>query len=268
MGWAQKIPGAGGGHNDKFAHLLRYSNHAFYDFRRNQHGDTGTDAAFLAGFPNNAVSWGDGGIKNYAGDSTRLAATAGAGARLALATNVADAVSELFVIARVKFRAGETAETICRGRDGSGDGWSIRTPFGATGATFYAVTTSGGAALRTAEDLRVYQPERWYTYFGAYKSGSYVKVGVDGVWTATSAFANTGLRASTLGMGINRANSFDATSNYNIRFLGVGTTIPSDGDLMVLHHEILENEQEEYLRYGGLLSSVGGGGGSSFLAWF
>lgn len=160
-----------------------------------------------------------------------------------LNSNVLDAVSELFIIARVRFEGSGAAHPLSRGADAAaGSGWSLQCILTATEATFYAVTTSGGAALRTATSANTRAAGQWYTFMAAYKSGSYVKVGVDGVWLATTAITATGLRDSVQGLSINRNNSLTATGNFDIKVLGTGSAIPPDADLLSLHHEIVALE--------------------------
>lgn len=268
MPYVQRFNGSGSGNNQRLPHLTRYCNHALYDFRQNQHGNTSASKECLVpGGATNTIAWGDANHKNWYGDSTGMFATLNSGARFLLTTNVADAVSEVFCIARVKFRHNGTAHVLCRGRDGSGAGWSLQGFHGTGGGQMNAVTTSGGDALRQALDTRSFPADTWITLHYAYKSGAYVRIGDNGVWRTETTFTATGLRASTVGMGINKANNFNATGDFFARFVGVGTAIPNDAALMDIHQEILSNEQFYDINSPALLVP-NAMGGIPLIAWF
>lgn len=177
-------------------------------------------------------------------------------------TNIADAQSEVFVIARVRIQGTDFGGVLGRGRDGgAGSGWSLQIALEPHTATCHAVTMSGGAAARTIQDGIARTPGKWYTLMAAYKSGAYVKVGIDGVWTGTTAFTATGLRDSTQGLNVNRLNSATANGDFDLKVIGIGTAIPPDEILPQLHKEIVALDDYVDIDYGALLTSVGAGGG-------
>lgn len=239
-------------------YLLRWCNHGLYDMRAHLQ----STLQLPLGAPANALTFS--GTPVWDGNHYNIASAASA--YMTAANNIIDAQSEFFVVARVRFEGSNAAHPLERGRDGSGSGWSVQTIMDSGSARFYVVTTSGGAAARTADYSETYVPGQWYTYMGAYKSGSYVKVGVDGIWLDTETFTATGLRSSGQGLSVNRLNSASATGSFDMKLLGMGTAIPTDQDLLNIHQEILALERQPSIEGGVLLTSVGGGGGGGSTA--
>lgn len=256
--------GSGRGGELQGANILHYCTHALYDFRRSHHRDTGGSdtTCFLSGGPKNGAAWGDGSSNNFYGDSLGAFAAVSSAHRLNIVNNILDAQSEVFCIARIKIQVGGWANVCCRGRDGSGAGWSIDGSHDVAGGHMNVVTTSGGDALRSAPYSKVFEHNSWHTVHYAYKSGAYVRSGDSGIWRAETTFAATGLRGSTVGLGINRVNSFNATSNFFLRFWGMGTSVPNDSALESMHLELLASERAYEVPGSALMSSVGASGGS------
>jgi hypothetical protein len=267
MSFPSRIIGYGSGRGGDILRmpLIRWCDHALYDFRRNQHRDTGATEKnmYFLGGAQNGLQWGASNQNNWYGDSTGAFATISTSQRFNITTNIADAQAEAFCIARIKMSAGGFADPFCRGRDGSGSGWSILGAHGLSGGQMNAITTSGGAAARSTSYSKVFEPDVWHTVHYAYKSGAYVRCGDSGIWRSELTFSATGLRNSSVGLGINRHNSFDATANCYYRFYGIGTAIPPDLELLNLHEAILEAERVYDTPGGVLLTSAGGGGGGS-----
>lgn len=223
------------GGDGQYRNLLKWCTHAVWDLRFYL-AIRAHPPILLPGSP-----IGGGGGASWRGDSHRFRSASSQ--YWDITTNIADAISELFVIARVRFEGSGAAHPFGRGADAAaGNGWSLQTILTASEATFHVVTTSGGAALKTATSADTRAPGQWYTYMAAYKSGSYVKVGVDGIWLDTESIATTGIRSSSQGLSVNRNNSLSATGNFDIKMLGIGTTIPADQDLLTLHREIMALE--------------------------
>lgn len=197
-------------------------------------------------------------IPTWNGDHTKMYASISSNCFFTLPIDIANSESEFFWICRAR---GDI-HPISRGRDGSGSGWSILSYCGNGGGEMAVITTTGvGAGFQQATHSSSSGLfNAWTTYMGAYKSGSYVKFGVDGHWKVTTNFVSTGLRASGQGLSINRFNSASATANFDLRFLGLSNFMPSDGACLEMHYELLEYERTpEYLRGGVLLGSAGGG---------
>jgi hypothetical protein len=154
-----------------------------------------------------------------------------------LASDVTDAQSEVFIAALVRVYNGGVFH-VGRGADGSGNGWSIIMESRTADCTSYALTTSTGNTTQSAATSGLVSG-RWTLVTYAYKSGSYIKVGKDGSWHTTSAFAATTLRSSTVGLSIGKANSASTgSSNCECAFVGIGTSIPTDKQLRYIHWAI------------------------------
>lgn len=265
MPYSSPWNGMGGGKPVNLGNLIRICNFGAYDFRQNQNANTSNHNDFSCHTPGgaqNAIAWGSTNQPNWMDYATRTCMSIASSHRFVLLNNIADSQSEVFCVARVAIHRGTGNSILCRGRDGSGNGWSLAGLVSTASMEMNAVTTSGGAAARQAAFIHPFLPEKFYTFYFAYKSGAYVRCGFDGYWRAETTFTATGLRSSSVGMGINKHNSFDATGDSLYRFYGLATTIPSDVDLLNLHEEFLENEATLDLRGAVLLSSVGVGGGS------
>jgi hypothetical protein len=154
-----------------------------------------------------------------------------------LASDVTNAQSEVFIAALVRVYNGGVFH-VGRGADGSGNGWSIIMESRTADCTSYALTTSTGDTTQSAATSGLVSG-RWTLVTYAYKSGSYIKVGKDGSWHTTSAFAATTLRSSTVGLSVGKANSAaTGSSNCECAFLGIGTSIPTDKQLRYIHWAI------------------------------
>lgn len=267
MSFPSRTIGYGSGRGGEFLHnaLMRWCGHALYDLRRNQYRDTGGSdkTVMVAGGPVNGLAWGSSLENNWYGDSTGMFASVDASHRFVISNNISDAQSEVFCIARIMLRPGLDAHMMSRGRDGSGNGWSMQGNTDAAGGVTHVVTTSGGDALRSASYSRVNEVNTWLTVHFAYKSGAYVRCGRNGLWLAETTFSATGLRSSSVGLGINKNNSFNATGNFFCRLWGMGTAVPPDLELLNLHEAILESERVYETPGGVLLSSVGVAGFAS-----
>lgn len=192
-----------------------------------------------------------------------MSAVQSTGCYYTIPVDIANSEAEFFYMCRARAIPDGSVHPIGRGRDGSGAGWSIASYGSGSGGEMAVVTTAGtspGLKTATLSDFGGI-PGVWYTYHGAYKSGSYVKFGINGIWGATTAHASTTLRASSQGLSINRFNSANATGEYDLRFLGLATAVPTDAELLALHYDILELERDSAFDYGGLLTSIGAGGG-------
>lgn len=200
-------------------------------------------------------------IPHWQGDCTRLSAAQNSGSYYTIPVDINNSESEFFWICRARTIPGGSIHPISRGRDGAGSGWSILSYGSGDGGEMAVITTTGSGAgfyAATATGMGSMQ-NVWHTYMGAYKSGSYVKFGVDGIWRATTSFVSTGLRSSSQGLSIGRFNNANATAECDIRFVGLGLAVPTDSELMAIHNDILELERDAGFGSFGLLAASGGG---------
>jgi hypothetical protein len=110
----------------------------------------------------------------------------------------------------------ETKQALARGRDGSGNGWSLYTRILTTGISeSAAVTTSGGAVQFTATGTSILPLNTWYYLTGVWTAGVSIRHYVNGVLEATTNTSSTTLRTSTDGWGIGSLSTTNFTSEYN-----------------------------------------------------
>lgn len=132
---------------------------------------------------------------------------------------------------------------LARGRDGSGNGWSIYLGSDASSKTqFSVVTTSGGATSYSATGTSTIPTNTWVYLAGTWTAGSSVKVYYNGSLENTTNTTTTNLRTSTDGIII---GSLTTTAFYahDISSFHVYTRVLSDS-------EILSNYNSERQRFG------------------
>ena len=110
----------------------------------------------------------------------------------------------------------ETKHALARGRDGSGNGWSLYSRILTTGISeSAAVTTSGGAVQFTATGTSILPLNTWYYLTGVWTAGVSIKHYVNGILEATTNTSTTNLRTSTDGWVIGSLSTTNFTGGYN-----------------------------------------------------
>jgi hypothetical protein len=110
----------------------------------------------------------------------------------------------------------ETKHALARGRDGSGNGWSLYSRILTTGLSeSAAVTTSGGNVQFTATGTSILPLNTWYYLTGVWTAGVSIRHYVNGVLEATTNTSSTNLRTSTDGWVIGSLSTTNFTSGYN-----------------------------------------------------
>jgi hypothetical protein len=105
---------------------------------------------------------------------------------------------------------------LVRGRDASGNGWSLYIKIETTGISeSAAVTTSGGAVQFSATGTSTLVLNKWYYLTGVWTAGVSIRHYVNGVLEATTNTSSTNLRTSTDGWVIGSINTTNFTSGYN-----------------------------------------------------
>jgi hypothetical protein len=145
-------------------------------------------------------------------------------------TNVADSISELFIVAVLRIASGGGSFPIGRGVAG----WSMQCVAATNNLWMRVITTAGTSPGDKVADAGAVMPfGRWTTAMWAYKANSYVKVGLDGVWLATTNHSSNTLRNDASGLSIGRfGGSSSGQFDGDIAFVGFGTAIPSDNQLL------------------------------------
>ena len=87
----------------------------------------------------------------------------------------------------------------CRGRDGSGNGWSVAISYGSNKFNYSVVTTSGGAASYGLASAGTYTNDLWYYVIGIWKNGVGGDLYVNGAYDNSFSTATSNLRTSTDG---------------------------------------------------------------------
>lgn len=87
----------------------------------------------------------------------------------------------------------------CRGRDGSGNGWSMFINYTSNKLRNYVVTTSGGAAAYGSEGVNYLAPNNWYHAMSVWKNGIGGELYINGILESTFSTNTTTLRTSTEG---------------------------------------------------------------------
>lgn len=87
----------------------------------------------------------------------------------------------------------------CRGRDGSGNGWSTAISYSSNKLNYSVVTTSGGAASYGLTSIGTYTDNLWYYVIGIWKNGIGGDLYVNGVYDNSFSTATSNLRTSTEG---------------------------------------------------------------------
>ena len=110
----------------------------------------------------------------------------------------------------------EDKYTLVRGRDASGNGWSLYIKIYTTGISeSAAVTTSGGAIQFSATGTSTLALNRWYYLTGVWTAGVSIRHYVNGVLEATTNTSSTNLRTSTDGWVMGSINTTNFTSGYS-----------------------------------------------------
>jgi len=110
----------------------------------------------------------------------------------------------------------EAKYALVRGRDASGNGWSLAITTLSDGRSYSGVvTTSGGATEFDAIGTSILPLNMWYYLTGVWTAGVSIRHYVNGVLEATTNTSSTNLRTSTDGWGIGSINTTNFTSGYN-----------------------------------------------------
>jgi hypothetical protein len=121
---------------------------------------------------------------------------------------------------------------LARGRDGSGNGWSLHIKIFTTGLSVSAVvTTSGGATQFSATGTSTLALNSWYYLTGVWTAGVSIKHYVNGILEATTNTSTTNLRTSTDGWVIGSLTTTNFTSGYNA-IAQVYTRVLSDAEVL------------------------------------
>ena len=137
----------------------------------------------------------------------------------------------------------ETKHALARGRDGSGNGWSLYSRILTTGISeSAAVTTSGGAVQFTATGTSILPLNTWYYLTGVWTAGVSIRHYVNGVLEATTNTSSTNLRTSTDGWVIGSLSTTNFTSGYN--------AIAQIYNRVLSNAEILQNYNAQKARFG------------------
>jgi hypothetical protein len=130
-----------------------------------------------------------------------------------------------------------------RGRDNSGNGWSMYIGTSAfSRPVFSVVTTSGGPTAFTVTGTTTLSTNTWYYVMGTWTAGSNLKVYFDGTLENTLNTTTTSLRTSTEGIVV---GSVSTTIFYNVSVASVQlyNRVLSDS-------EILQNFNADRQRFG------------------
>jgi hypothetical protein len=110
----------------------------------------------------------------------------------------------------------ESKFPLVRGRDASGNGWSLYTIIYTNGISESAVvTTSAGSTQFTATGTSTLALNTWYYLTGVWTAGVSIKHYVNGILEATTNTSSTNLRTSTDGWVMGSINTTNFTSGYN-----------------------------------------------------
>ena len=110
----------------------------------------------------------------------------------------------------------ESKYALVRGRDASGNGWSVQTTALINGTSQSAVvTTSAGATQFTATGTSITPLNTWCYLTGVWTAGVSIRHYVNGILEATTNTSTTNLRTSTDGWVIGSINTTNFTSGYN-----------------------------------------------------
>jgi len=110
----------------------------------------------------------------------------------------------------------EAKYPLVRGRDQSGNGWSLLISAWTDGTSFSGVvTTSGGNTQFNAVGTSILPLNTWYYLTGVWTAGVSIKHYVNGVLEATTNTSSTNLRTSTAGWNMGTVDSTTFTSGYN-----------------------------------------------------
>jgi hypothetical protein len=105
---------------------------------------------------------------------------------------------------------------LVRGRDASGNGWSLFIKIFITGISeSAAVTTSGGTIQFSATGTSTLALNTWYYLTGVWTAGVSIRHYVNGILEATTNTSSTNLRTSTDGWVVGSINTTNFTSGYN-----------------------------------------------------
>lgn len=137
----------------------------------------------------------------------------------------------------------EAKYALARGRDASGNGWSVQTATTIDGKSQSAVvTTSGGATQFTAAGTSTLSLNNWYYLTGVWTAGVSIRHYVNGVLEATTNTSSTNLRTSTDGWVMGSINTTNFTSGYN--------AIAQIYNRVLSNAEILQNYNAQKTRFG------------------
>jgi hypothetical protein len=148
-----------------------------------------------------------------------------------LANDVDDAAEQVFIACLFRLRGSGNGPVITRGY-GTAD-HSILCYANATEAQ---MVINDGVADRVAAATVTLVPGKWYLLTGAYDKASYVKVGIDGAWLASTNITGS-LANSATGFRMQFFNNA-ANGNVDMAFFGIGTTIPTDKQTRYIHWAI------------------------------
>lgn len=109
----------------------------------------------------------------------------------------------------------EAKYALARGRDGSGNGWSVQLTATINGTSQSGVvTTSAGATQFTAIGTSITPLNTWCYLTGVWTAGVSIKHYVNGILEATTNTSTTNLRTSTDGWVIGSLSTTNFTSGY------------------------------------------------------